>query len=59
MVQWLDSKWCIGEVGPVGADVVMHDLFDVSVVTDDPSTLWAKEENLTTGVAVAAIWQLV
>ena len=43
----------------MGADVVMHDLFDVSVVTDDPSTLWAKEENLTTGVAVAAIWQLV
>lgn len=56
MVQWLDSKWCIGEVGPVGADVVVDNLLDVCVVTDHPATLRAKEEDLTTGVAVAAIW---
>lgn len=43
----------------MGADVVVHDYFDVSVVTDHPSALWAEEEDLTTGVAVAAIWQLV
>ena len=56
MVQWLDSKWCIGEVGPVGADVVVDDLFDVCVMADHPAALWAEEEDLTTGVAVAAIW---
>ena len=59
MVQWLDSKWRIGEVGPVGADVVVHDCFDVSVVADDPSTPWAEEEEFATGVAVCAVGQLV
>ena len=56
MVQWLDSKWCIGEVGPVCADMALHGLFDVSVVADDPPTLRAEEEDLTTGVAVGVVW---
>ena len=40
----------------MGADVIVHDCFDVSVVADDPAALGAKEEEFATGVAVAAIW---
>jgi len=39
----------------VGADVVMDNLFNVSVVTDDPSAPWAEEEKFATGVAMAAV----
>ena len=55
MVQWLDSKWRIGEVSPVGTDIALHGLFDVCVVTDHPAALWAEEEEFATGVAVATV----
>jgi hypothetical protein len=33
----------------------MNDLFNVSVVADDPSAPWAEEEKFATGVAVGAV----